>query len=36
VKRHPLGDRPLGRPPGSKDLAPRKRRINSSPKFVVN
>ena len=27
MKRHPLGDKPLGRPPGSKDTAPRKRRI---------
>ena len=27
VKRHPLGDNKLGRPPGSKDTAPRKRRI---------
>jgi hypothetical protein len=27
VKRHALGDKPLGRPLGSKDSAPRKRRI---------
>ena len=36
VKRQPLGDNKLGLPPGSKDTAPRKRRIHTSPKFVLN